>query len=266
MEVTIIGSGNIGTVMGRIIMQVGHSIKQVYSRNPVNADELATNLKAHAIWDLSMLDGGADVYLLAVTDDALPGVAAQLSLGDSLVIHTAGSVSKEVLKNVSTRYGVLWPVKMIRKTMITLEPVSIVIDGNTGEAVTAIENIAHLFSSTIARAGDEERVKMHMLAAVTTNFPNHLYHLAADYCGAEKIDFSFFYPLIEEAARQMQESHPGLVQAGPAFRGDRQTLQKHVLMLAEYPQLQALYKTFSDSICQSFAVNAPDQPLNDLPG
>ena len=149
--------------------------------------------------------------------------------------------------------------------MTTLEPVSIVVDGNTRETATAIESLARLFSSTITRAGDEERVKMHMLAAVTTNFPNHLYHLAADFCDAEKIDFSFFYPLIEETARQMQENHPRLVQAGPAFRGDRQTLQTHEQLLAEYPQLQTLYKVLSDSICQSFAVKASDPPLNDLP-
>jgi predicted short-subunit dehydrogenase-like oxidoreductase (DUF2520 family) len=252
MQVTIIGSGNIGTVMGRIFMQAGHTIKQVYSRNAAHAAELAIQLKANAISDLAGVDSGADIYLLAVTDDALPAVASELSLGDSLVIHTAGSVSKEVLKNVSKRYGVLWPVKMIRKSMTTLEPVSIVVDGNTAEAATEIENIARLFSPTITRAGDAERVKMHMLAAVTTNFPNHLYHLAADYCAAEKIDFSFFYPLIEETARQIKENHPKQVQAGPAFRGDRQTLQIHEQLLEVYPQLQAVYKALSGSISQSF--------------
>jgi predicted nucleic acid-binding Zn finger protein len=35
----------------------------------------------------------------AVTDDALAEVASQLSLQNKLVIHTAGSVSKEILKN-----------------------------------------------------------------------------------------------------------------------------------------------------------------------
>jgi hypothetical protein len=54
-----------------------------------------------------------------------------ISWQNKLVIHTAGSVSKEILKTSSDKYGVLWPMKMIRKPMNTLEPVTIVVDGNT---------------------------------------------------------------------------------------------------------------------------------------
>ena len=255
MQVTIIGSGNVATVLGQLLMQQGHHIAQVYSRNAAHAVELAKQLQSEAISGLEMLNTNADLYLLAVTDDALPGVAAQLSLGDKLVVHTAGSVSKEVLNKVSTNYGVLWPMKMIRRNMTTLQPVTIVIDGSSETAVKRIELLALLFSPFVTRADDALRVKMHMLAAITSNFTNHLYHLAADYCIKENIDFSFFYPLIEETAQRIQTNHPKQVQAGPAFRGDRQTLQKHKRLLEQYPQLEKLYQTLSDSIGQSFTGN-----------
>lgn len=257
MQVTMIGSGNVATVLGRLLIQEGHHIRQVYSRHQEHADELARQLQAEAITQPEMLDAKADIYLLAVSDDALPGLVAQLSLENKLVIHTAGSVSKDILKKVSTNYGVLWPMKMIRKSMISLAPVTIVVDGSSESVIREIEQIARVFSPLITRADDTVRIKMHMLAAITSNFTNHLYHLAADYCAAENIDFSFFYPLIEETAQRIQNNHPKQLQAGPAFRGDRQTLQKHRELLSQYPQLEKIYQDMSYSIGLSFGVNVP---------
>ena len=252
MQVTIIGSGNVATVLGRLLLQNGHQIVQVYSRNANHAAALANQLGAGVVTDLALLNTTADVYLLAVTDDALVTVAAELFLKDALVLHTAGSVSKEILKSVSSNYGVLWPMKMIRKSMITLEPVTIVVDGSSEKVIQQIERLAYGFSPVVTRAGDSLRIKMHMVAALTSNFTNHLYHLAADYCTKENIDFGFFYPLIEETVQQIQTDHPKRVQAGPALRGDKQTLEKHRLLLEQYPQIQKLYKNISESIQESF--------------
>jgi hypothetical protein len=103
--------------------------------------------------------------------------------------------------------------------MNTLEPVTIVVDGNTESVTIKIEQFAGLFSTTITRADDVMRSKMHMLAAVLSNFTNHLYHLAADYCEAEHIDFSVFYPIIEETALQIQENHPQRCTGRSGFSG-----------------------------------------------
>lgn len=253
MKVIIIGSGNIATVLGRLLLQSGHNIIQVYSRNPRHAETLAGQLQAVAVSDLRQLDTHADLYLLAVTDDAMAAVAAQLSLGDKSVLHTAGSVSKDILKNVSSNYGVLWPMKMIRKQMNTLVPVTIVIDGNSAAILSLAEQVGKQLSDIVTVADDQLRVKMHMLAAVTSNFTNHLYHLAAAYCQREHIDFSFFYPLIEETAQRIQTMHPESLQAGPAMRGDVYTLEKHRQLLTQYPQLEKVYTAISESIGQTFA-------------
>jgi predicted short-subunit dehydrogenase-like oxidoreductase (DUF2520 family) len=252
MLVTIMGSGNVATVMGKVLTGNGHVIAEVYSRDPTHAALLAKQLRANAVTDINRLNRNADVYLVAVADDALAEVTSQLSLPGKLVIHTAGSVSKEILKTVSDKYGVLWPMKMIRKPMNTLEPVTIVVDGNTESVASGIEQFARLFSTNITRADDAMRGKMHMLAAVLSNFTNHLYHLAADYCEEEHIDFSVFYSMIEETAQQIRENHPGGVQAGPAFRGDQQTIEKHVQILDKYPQMRKIYEAMTQSIEKSF--------------
>lgn len=257
MQVSIIGAGNVATVLGRELCRVNkvdnvYKVAQVYARDAVSATQLAAELGAEAITDLGKLDGGSDLYLVAVTDAALPEVAASLKLTNQLVIHTAGSVPKTVLQNASTRYGVLWPMKMIRKDMPALGKVTMVVDGNSEEVIRQVEELAAVFADTIVRADDAMRLKMHMVAAFTSNFSNHLYHLAADFCTAEKIDFSLFYPIIEATAQNLLQQHPAQVQAGPAFRGDRETEHNHLALLEQYPQAKQLYRLLSDSIRQSF--------------
>ena len=248
MDVTIIGSGNVATVMGRVLLEKGYTIHQVYSRDNSHAKQLAFELQAEAISDLAIVDDQADIYLIAVTDTVLPELANKLSLKNKLVIHTAGSVSKDVLQTVSTNYGVLWPMKMIRKSMIALSPVTMVVDGSSESVMQGIEQLAAVFSKVVTRADDMLRLKMHLLAAITSNFTNHLYHLAADYCEKENIDFSLFYSIIEETAHRIQSNHPKEIQAGPAFRRDEETLKKHEQLLETHPRVLELYRCMTESI------------------
>lgn len=252
MQVTIIGSGNVATVMGTILFSKGHTIRQVVGRNPVTTHALAGQIQATAVNDLSAMQVHAGTYLLAVSDGAVAEIAARLSLGDQLLVHTAGSVGKQVLAKASSRYGVLWPMKMIRKSLQALAPVTMVTDGNTEEVRGEIDALAKVFEADILRADDALRAKMHLVAAFTSNFSNHLYHLAADFCEAEQIDFRLFYPIIEATVQNLQQQHPASVQAGPAFRGDRQTEAKHLELLEPYPQAKQLYEMMSKSIRKRF--------------
>lgn len=252
MELSIIGAGNVATVLGKALQQKNYTIREVYSRTITSAATLADSLDAKALTDLTRLDGKSDLYLLAVPDTIIPELANQLQLGDRLLVHTAGSVSQTVLAVASSRYGVLWPMKMIRSSMPELGNVTMVIDGNSDETLSGIREIAFALSPTVTRADDLLRSKMHLMAAFTANFSNHLYHLAATYCEAEKIDFTLFYSIIEETALGIRERHPGENQAGPAFRDDQDTLRKQLGMLADYPQIHRMYQYMSESIRQCF--------------
>ncbi len=252
MQVVLIGAGNIATVIGKILFQKGFSIRQVYSRNIDHAKELAQLLNADAINNLKFLQSNANFYIVAVPDNSLTTVLQQIHLEDEIVIHTAGSVSKNTLQVLSSRYGVLWPMKMIRKDMQTLEPVRIFIDGNSEETISEIKKLALALSSSVSVANDETRLKLHLLATITSNFSNHLYHLAAEYCEKEGIDFSLVYPIIQETAIQIQLNNPSKLQAGPAFRADTETMQKHLSLLNDNKQLLKIYEALSESIHQTF--------------
>lgn len=248
MELVLIGSGNIATVLGKTFFNRGISIKQVYSRNLANAQQLAGQIGAQAIDQLSQLTLKADAYILAVSDQAIGQMTVSLHLGDKLLVHTAGSVSKEVLAVSSTNYGVFWPMKMIRKDHEGLGPVQIVVDGSSTSNTAYLSNLARLIGAQVALAGDAQREKLHLMAVVSSNFTNHLYHLAADYCERNNLNFSLLYSIIEQTATGIQGADPASMQAGPAFRRDTETMEKHLLLLENEPELLGFYRAFSKSI------------------
>ena len=100
-------------------------------------------------------------------------------------------------------------------------PFPLLVDAADPEDLRILEAFAKTLSSPGPAADDTTRLKLHLAAALTNNFTNYLYTLAAEYCREEKIDFSLLLPLIRETAERLDRYPPGALQTGPAFRGDR---------------------------------------------
>lgn len=248
MKIVLIGSGNVATVLGRLCKQNGHQILQVMSRHTENAKTLAEELgAAYTNYD-GKTDLSADIYIVSITDGVLFDLNKSFSLGNKLIVHTAGSVSKEVLKDISSRYGVLYPFQSLRKEMEHMPQIPLLVEGNTESTVTDIEAFAKTLSPMVQRSTDEERIRLHVAGVVVNNFPNHLFSLAEEYCQEEKLDFKLLLPLIQETATRMLKYAPKTMQTGPALRNDVYTLDKHLRILATHPKLKYLYLKFTDSI------------------
>jgi len=97
-------------------------------------------------------------------------------------------------------------------------------------------------------AGDKERMKLHVAAVIVSNFTNHLYKLAEDYCKKEGLDFKQLIPLIEETAQRLKAISPSDTQTGPAVRRDDPTIQQHLSILERYPHLKKIYEMMTESI------------------
>lgn len=248
MQVVIIGTGNTATVFGRLLSKKGHHVVQVYGRDILKAEILAEELKATPTAVLSTLSKNADLYLIAVADRAVTEIATQLDINDHLVVHTTASLSKHVLKEVSKKYGVVYPLQSLRKEMSLDTPIPLLIDGNTEEVTAELEQIAFGLSSTVIRANDQTRVKMHVAAVFACNFTNYMYLQSASFCEKERIDFSLLQPLIEETATRLREFHPSEVFTGPAIRKDIETINKHLSLLEAYPELHGMYNDLTNRI------------------
>jgi predicted short-subunit dehydrogenase-like oxidoreductase (DUF2520 family) len=249
MDIVIIGSGNVAAVLGRKFKAAGHNLLQVFSRNASAASQLAYEWDTESTNYKSLINKNADVYIIAVSDDAIDEVTADLHLQGKVVAHTAASVSMDVLKNVSRHYGVFYPLQSLRKEMAGLPDIPVFVDGNDEKAKQTLDALARSISKeNVAAAGDEARLKLHVAAVVVSNFTNHLYKLAEDYCRREGLDFKQLQPLIEETAVRLRQVSPALAQTGPAIRHDQVTIKKHQELLKQHPQLQKIYVALTESI------------------
>jgi predicted short-subunit dehydrogenase-like oxidoreductase (DUF2520 family) len=248
MKVVVIGFGKLGTCIAHILQQSnGIQLVQVYNRsikttNPLGlASDVFTNQLAHIITD-------ADVYFITVTDNAIAEVAAQMPRVAGLVVHMSGATPMEVLMPVSSSVGVLWPMKSIGIATRQIAPNTICYQGNTEETTRRIAQLAHLFTPQTLLTTQLQRQQYHMLAAVTSNFTNHLYALAQEYCQQHQLPFATLQSLIEETATRLATTDAKTSQTGPALRGDEKTIATHRQLLQQNAVLLNLYNACTSSI------------------
>jgi predicted short-subunit dehydrogenase-like oxidoreductase (DUF2520 family) len=251
MEIVIIGTGNTATVLGRKLKAAGHKIVQVYGRDSAAASKLAYELGTGSTNYWNVVYREADIYILAVSDIAIKEIVQELRLPDKTVVHTAASVSKNILKDASGHFGVFYPLQSLKKESGHLPDIPLIIDAGDEATFRELEVLAHSISDKVVEADDTERMKLHLAAVFCNNFVNHLYALAEAYCHSEGIDFQLLLPLIRETASRLDEIPAAQSQTGPALRNDRATIDRHLELLQKYSQLKKIYLLFTESIYDS---------------
>jgi predicted short-subunit dehydrogenase-like oxidoreductase (DUF2520 family) len=223
----------------------------VYGRDNKEASELAYELNTDSTNYWNVVNRNADLYILAVSDIAIEEILQELRLPDKTIVHTAASVSKNILKEGSEHFGVFYPLQSLKKEIDHLPEIPVIIDASDKATLDMLDVLAHSISDKVVEAGDEKRARLHLAAVVVNNFTNHLFALVEAYCKAEGLDFNLLLPLIKETTSRLNEISPSKTQTGPAIRNDQPTIEKHLELLQQYPQLQKMYELFTKSIRQS---------------
>ena len=107
MRICLIGAGNLATQLGMALKEKGHQIVQVWSRTTKSAAVLALKLDCQYTTALTAIKSETDIYIIAVSDNAIETVLSGHPWGNALVVHTAGSLPMNILspyciKNDST--------------------------------------------------------------------------------------------------------------------------------------------------------------------
>ena len=248
MRILILGTGNVATVFCRLLNQNEINVTHIAGRNLEDAGKLAEKIGV-TFSDFQYIPKVAfDLAILALSDDFLLNDIHLIPELSCPVVHTAGSVPMNVLKSIHPEYGVLYPLQSLRKEMETIPPIPFLIDANSESLYNIIHGLAAQLSAHVIRANDDTRKKLHLAAVWVSNFTNHMYTLAQDYCSKEQVAFELLQPLITETATRIAFKSPEKVQTGPAIRGDNRTMEKHLDMLKAYPELKSIYIKISESI------------------
>lgn len=249
VNISIVGSGNVATHLALALYGAGCTIRQVLSRSLEHAQLLARRVDAQPICDWRRLDEDADVYLFAVGDDALYDLALDLRLPDALVIHTSGATPLSVLKPVSRHHGVLWsPQTFVRDIAMDYRRLPLCLEASTPQDEHSLEELARLISPCIYHLDYEQRRHAHLAAVMVSNFVNALNATAHDYLHSHGLNPEMLRPLAEQTLAKWDYGDLWLQQTGPAARRDGKTLDAQRRLLANDPELLALYDQLTSLI------------------
>lgn len=245
ISVVILGAGNVATHLFKVFNKVEQvSIIQWYNRN-IDAMKAYKN-DVEIIDDLAQLKE-ADLYILAVSDDAIKSLSSQLPFENRLVVHTSGAASLYDIDKKHKR-GVFYPLQTFSKTAeIDFANVPICIEALESPDYHILKNLALSIGSPTKKVNTDQRKVLHVAAVFVNNFTNQLYRVAHEITESEGAEFDLLKPLILETAKKVQDLSPYMAQTGPAKRNDKKTLKKHLKLLQD-PHHKDIYNLLTSSI------------------
>ncbi|WP_298238791.1 Rossmann-like and DUF2520 domain-containing protein [uncultured Algibacter sp.] len=248
VSVVILGAGNVATHLFKAFKESDNiSVIQWFNRSIDSIKQYKNEVTTTD--DLSMLKD-ADVYILAVSDDAIASLSKQLSLKDKLVVHTSGSVNVYDLDKKHKR-GVFYPLQTFSKgAKMNFANVPICIETINKSDYHILKELALSIGSPLKKVNSDQRRVLHLAAVFVNNFTNQLYRVGHEITESQGAEFDLLKPLILETAKKIQDISPYMAQTGPAKRNDIKTIKKHLKTL-ESNHHKDIYKLLTSSIQQT---------------
>ena len=245
IKVIIIGSGNVAQHLIKAFSKSKNiDLAQVFSRQK---ESLVPLLDSHKIIDNYTDLAEADLYILAVSDDAIAAVSSQLPFENRLVVHTSGSISIDLLDSKNRR-GVFYPVQTFSKNVaVDFSEIPICLESENEVDFDLLEKVAYSISNKVFKISEVQRQALHVSAVFVNNFVNQLYQIGNEICLENNIPFEVLKPLILETANKGTTLSPKEAQTGPASRNDNTTIERHLNFLSDENR-KNIYKIITQSI------------------
>lgn len=245
IKIVIIGSGN---VAHHLVEAFAKSKKveviQIFARQKESVSPLFDSNKITSKYaDLA----DADLYIIAVSDDAIATVSSQLPFENRLVVHTSGTVSIDSLDS-KNRKGIFYPLQTFTKNKaVDFGSIPICLESEKEADFELLKIVGESISNAVFKINSQQRKVLHVSAVFVNNFVNHLYQIGNEICIENNVPFEILKPLILETANKVMSLTPSEAQTGPAKRNDSKTIEAHLDLLSTENQA-TIYKILTQSI------------------
>jgi len=253
MTFNIIGNGNIAWFFASTLLKAKHHCTGIYARDVDAAKQLADHLLVQKWGKPSDIeDGEAAICFVAISDSAIVDVVKALSFKQTVIVHTAGAVSIDILNSSAKSYGVFWPIYSILKTNPPAHRnIPCAWEASDAKAQKYILEICHAITDELIEAKFEQRKWIHLSAVIGNNFINHLLSICDQICTNNHIPFSTVLPIINQTFDRIKHTAPKALQTGPAIRNDTSTIKAQIELLEGHKDWQKIYEVLTNSIKNS---------------
>ena len=229
IRIVILGAGTVATHFCKAFLASDTcEVIQVYSRKKISLKSVPAYLNTTT--SLSKIKE-ADLYIIAIPDDAIIVFSETLPFKNKLVAHTSGSVAMKKLSS-NNRKAVFYPLQTFSKDReVNFSQIPICIEAESSSDLTLLKKLGKAISEKVSVINSSEREKLHLAAVFVNNFVNHMYTIGSEILSEENISFDLLKPLIAETAKKIETLSPKKAQTGPAKRNDIKTIEKQMRLL-----------------------------------
>ncbi len=248
-SIVLLGAGNVATHLCKAIYNsLGFKVIQVYNRNENSLAFFPSALdKTYSLAKIKE----ADIYIIAVPDDAIVSFSESLLIKNKLVVHTSGSVAMEALSD-KNRKGVFYPLQSFSKNSeVDFSEIPMCIEAQNESDLGLLNQLGNSISNNVLAVSSEKREKIHLSAVIVNNFVNYLYQVGNDLMQEQSLSFDLLKPLILETANKINTLAPAEAQTGPAKRNDKKTIEKQLHLLKDSPY-KDIYQDITNSILKKY--------------
>jgi predicted short-subunit dehydrogenase-like oxidoreductase (DUF2520 family) len=274
LRVGVVGAGRVGTALAVALGRAGHQVSAVSAVSDASIRRIEQRLPGVAIRQPPEVVASADLVLMTVPDDALPGLVAGLAT-------TGAAVEGRLIAHASGRHGlgVLDPVVRAGALPLALHPVMTFtgrpddIDRLAGISfgVTAPDPLRPVAEALVVEMGgepvfiaEEQRDLYHAALATGANYLVTLVVQASDLLRDAGVTHParMLGPLLSAALDNALRLGDAAL-TGPVARGDADTVASHVNALRAdapeaLPAYLALARLTADRAVAAGTLSAPD--------
>lgn len=253
--IAIAGAGRLAQTLGRLLRERGERVAAVASRQLEHARAAAEFIGGGEVVPYHCLPKYAERVLIAVSDDAIPSVAATLAdagMSQGAALHTCGAHGPDILAPLGARgvsCGTLHPLQTIASPAHGMAALPGCAFGITADGAAAAwaERIAMMLGGRALRVSADMRPLWHAAAVMAGNYVVALVDAAVMLMGAAGIEerdaLAAIAPLVRASGSNALSLGPVRALTGPVERGDIDTVTMHCDALsAAPPVVRAFYR------------------------
>lgn len=245
-EVSIIGSGRLGTTLAVALARRGYPVQSLVARTLKNARKAARllddDVQVLAAKKLHFLRP-ADLFLITVPDDQISAVADELSRLDFTpgrrltAFHTSGALSSDVLMPLRKKgwhTGSIHPLVSVSHAGVSLEGGFWSVEGDQSAVRLAKKIVQDLGGKSFFIKSDDKPL-YHAAAVMVSGNVIALFDVALEMlaeCGLKRqTAHNILLPLIASTVRNLETKDPAQALTGTFSRGDLETVKRHLAAL-----------------------------------
>ena len=256
-SVTIIGYGRLGQQLLRWLLKTGYPIAGVFNRStmPMNPEMFQAKYMGEFPESSDQL---GDLTILSVSDSAIPAMVSRLygmQIEGKCIVHASGALPSSILADLrdhGAHIGSFHPLQTFGPAgkKNPFKDVSISLEGDW-KCIEILLEMSRNLSATPYQTDAKGKALLHLAAVWVSNYMHVLFHAAQETASSGLMTATqvqkMLGPIIQQTIENASEMGPLAALTGPASRGDLDSIQRHVELMASHPELIDLYKLLAQN-------------------